>query len=142
MAIQVSASEVKEMKSLYDRAKGQVKKLTESKKFAPIKRTAIGGAAAGVAGYAAGRLGPDKSKVLGVPLPIIASAALHGVAYAGYGGSYTQELHDAGDGPLFGYLYTKGLQLGDEALRKAGGGSSMGGESLSPEEAASMAHGG
>lgn len=140
--LQVSRAEVQEMKSLYTRAKDKLKKVTESKRFAPIKRTAIGAAAAGVSGYAAGRLGPDKSKVLGVPLPLIASAALHGVAYAGYGGAYTQELHDAGDGPLFGYLYTKGLQLGNEALRKAGGGSSMGGDSLSSEEASSMAHGG
>jgi hypothetical protein len=157
MALTVTKAEVQEMASKYNRATALAKSVKGAAvaRFKPAKRSVIGGLTAFGIGFAEGRLGRDKSTILGAPISLVSAIALHGAAYAmpshkkegkEQSSTLAEYMHDAADGPLFHYAGMKGLQLGIEAASKAGaahapGPASLGGEALGPDEMARMARG-
>lgn len=104
MPLLISEKAVEEMKATtakaIEKAKAVKEEIKKQKKYRPI-RTQIGSAiGAGGFGFLEGRLGPDKSTVLGIPLPLAAGLAMHGVAMAFDDslGEYAEHLHDLATG--------------------------------------------
>ncbi len=66
-------------------------------------------------------------KVMGVPLELLAGAALHGAGFLGLGGKMSSHLHGFGDGAIAAYLTTTGVNLGLKMAegQSAGGGSGI-----------------
>jgi hypothetical protein len=57
-------------------------------------------------------------KLFGVPVAAAAALALHGIGWAGYGGRYTNDLHNAGTGALAVWLGQFGREWGGKSRSK------------------------
>jgi hypothetical protein len=70
-------------------------------------------------GYANARWGGEKGQVevLGLPADLGAAVALHGVAFMGGLGRYSEHGHNVGTGALASYAYRMGTHFGAEASR-------------------------
>ncbi len=86
-----------------------------------IQIAEVGGTAFGF-GYANARWGTNgEVKVMGVPADLGVAVALHGVAFMGGLGKYSEHGHNVGSGALASYAYRMGTQLGSTAAQHAGG---------------------
>ena len=72
-------------------------------------------------GYANARWGGDKGQVevFGLPADLGTAVALHGVAFMGGLGRYSEHGHNVGTGALASYAYRMGTHFGAEAARHA-----------------------
>ena len=85
-----------------------------------IQIAEVGGTAFGF-GYANARWGQNgEVKVMGVPADLGVAVALHGVAFMGGLGKYSEHGHNVGSGALASYAYRMGTQLGTTAAQHAG----------------------
>jgi len=125
MPLLISEKAVEEMKQTtvkaLEKAKAVKEEFKKQKKFRPI-RTQIGSAiGAGGFGFLEGRLGPEKSTVLGLPLPLAAGLVTHGVAMAFDDslGEYAEYLHDVATGGIDLAVGTWGRASGVKSREKA-----------------------
>lgn len=71
-------------------------------------------------GYANARWGKEgELKIAGLPVDLGAAVALHGVAFMGGLGKYSEHGHNVADGAMAAYSYRMGAQLGVAALKSA-----------------------
>jgi len=97
-----------------------------AEQFGYIKQTAEVGAAALGIGFLKGRYGDPatgKYEIFGVDVDLGGAFLLKGVAFAGLGGRYDEDLHNLGDGLFAVWAASKGIELGMES---AEGGSTAG----------------
>jgi hypothetical protein len=121
MALMVSQAAVERMKDTTDRAITKLKELKDNVKkegrVRPLRTQAFSGASAFGLGWLEGRLGPAKSKVLGVPVPLAAGILGHAVGFFfGEGlGQFQQVVHDVATGGVDLSIGTYGRALGSES---------------------------
>jgi hypothetical protein len=103
-----------------DRAREKMARIREHAEEAigtGIQIAEVGGTAFGF-GYANSRWGKNgEVQVMGIPADLGVAVALHGVAFMGGLGKYSEHGHNVGTGALAAYSYRMGSQLGAAAAQ-------------------------
>jgi hypothetical protein len=111
----ITSEQIKEMKSVTERAMARVKNIkaaTAEAMGTVIQTTEVGVAAFGM-GVLRGRFG-ESLNLLGVPIDLGAGVLLHVLGFMGAAGKqYDEHLHNFGDGMLAAYLTVLGAGIGD-----------------------------
>lgn len=111
----ITAEQIKEMKSVTERAMARVKNIKAAAAEAMgtvVQTTEIGVAAFGM-GVLRGRFG-ESLNVMGIPVDLGAGVLLHVLGFMGAAGKqYDEHLHNFGDGMLASYLTILGAGIGD-----------------------------
>ncbi len=115
---------VAQAKEMWERAQGKMERLREQAESAigtGIQMAEVSGAAFGF-GYANGRWGENGELAIGgVPVDLGAAVVLHGTAFLGGFGKYSEHGHNLGTGALAACAYRTGAQIGASAAQKAHG---------------------